>query len=108
MHTAGLCRVWRARSRQCPVTHDVPCSPVLQCDEHGQEASAAAGQVIFVPGRMRAVLALLQDLTLDQELEPLRQQLAADAELSLQRVEPVDAAGYVPDDKQRPPVADNA
>src|SRR5438132_429218 len=67
----------------------VAIAPVHQLDEHGPQRLALVGEVVALPHRALAIRAALEDLLLDEPLEPRGEHVARDAQLALLVIEAV-------------------
>lgn len=104
-HPGRLPRGLRRRRHRLPFPQHPGVAPVLERDQHGQQGPAAWREAVLVPDRSVLIRLPRQHARVDQQPQPFGQHLARDAQLLLERVEPVHAARGVPHDQQRPPVA---
>src|SRR5205823_3939399 len=107
VHAPGLGGTRRGGGGGRAVAEQPPVAPVLEGDQDGQGAAADRGQDVLVAGRVAGVRAAFQDAVVDELVEPFGEDLAGDPEAGAQLVEPVPAAGHVPQQEQAPPVADH-
>jgi hypothetical protein len=86
---------------------DVAVAPVGQGQQHATQVLALGGQHILVAGRPRGIGAGLHHPVGDEGLEPRSQHVAGDAESLLPLLEAAHAKEGVPQDQDRPGIADD-
>src|SRR5215467_12249809 len=92
----------RARRARRPVV-----TPPQQRGHHRKQCPALLGQPVLIPGRVLAVLTFVQYTGVGEFLEAGGEHTARSPETGLEVVEPAGAAKRIPDDQQRPPLADD-
>src|SRR5215218_1299337 len=82
-------------------------APLPQTDERDMKVAALSGQVVLVPRRPFLIANPLEDSFVDQPAKTLSENLPRDPEVSLELVESSQSEQSVPDDQQRPSLADH-
>lgn len=95
------------RDRSTAGVRDVPITPVHQPDEHRLEIHPFASKVVLETGRMRLVQALVDQAVLDQSLQACREDVAGDAEVLLDLIEPVRTQKELAQQQHAPGVAED-
>ena len=82
-------------------------APLSECGEHGPERSALVGEDIVVATACGVVGAPVEQAGVDERVEPVREDVAGDAETFDEVVEAADAEEAVAQDQERPPFTDH-
>jgi len=80
---------------------------MTQTGEQGVHVQPSLGKPVFVTGGIVLVRYLLQYAVRHQFLQPVRQYVTRDAKPLLEHVKAADPQEAVPQDQQRPPIADH-
>ena len=84
----------------------VGVAPLPQADERDVKFAALSGQVVLVPLRPLLIADPLEDSFVDQPAKALGENLSCDPETALELVEATQPEQSVPNDQQRPALAD--
>src|SRR5690606_15058530 len=82
-------------------------APLPEGHHHRPQGGALPGEHVDVPAARLVVAAALHDPGLAEGVQPVREDVAGDAETTLEVVEPGHAEQGVADDQERPPLADD-
>ena len=81
-------------------------APLPQADERDMKVAALSGQVVLVPLRPFLIGNPLEDSFVDKPAKTLSENLPRDPEISLELIESPQSQQSVPNDQQRPSLAD--
>src|SRR5512133_2427905 len=81
-------------------------APLPQADERDMKVAALSGQVVLVPLRPFLIGNPLEDSLVDQPAKTVGENLPRDPEISLELIESTQSQKSVPNDQQRPSLAD--
>jgi hypothetical protein len=90
-----------------PLVHHMDIAPVNDCHQDRVKIQALLGEDVLVPLRAHLIRRPPQDTESYELFEPVREQMACDAELRLKLLEASDTKETVAKDQQAPAIADD-